>query len=233
MAFVAEGQTQKLEVIRGAAAVTLTYWPRGDGKLLAATSPTAKVFDPSSVQLATPSATVQSDGSIIFSWTPGAALQLAEDYRYEVTFSVGGVVRSDVVYFDLVRMPLSCPVDQNLLEAIEPDLPKWLAGRNITDASRYIARAWDEIVARIRAAGYRPALVTDRFAFVGAGVELALVKVLTSCIRQPGDLWDRKREIHADDYEAAWSAIGAIKFEDELQPGPVEKRTIAQPHFRR
>jgi hypothetical protein len=229
VAFVAEGRTQKLEVVRELAS-TIVYWPRDEGRLLVATAPSVAIYDPALSQIATPAAAVQPNKSIQFSWTPEATRQLAEDYRYEVTFTAGGAVRKDVVYFDLVRVALACPVDQNQLEAIEPDLPKWLAARSIADASRWIVRAWDDVVGRIRAAGYRPALITDRSPLAAT---VALVKVLTSLIRQTDDVWDRKRDLHQEDYEAAWAAIGALKFEDGLTPGPALQRALSQPHWRR
>jgi hypothetical protein len=230
--FVHEGSRSKLELVRGLAA-TVAYWPRVDGQLVAAAAPVVRVYDPAGALLAEPAAAVQPNKSVTFDWTPPATADLAEDYRYEIDYTVGGKPRKDVVYLDVCRVSLACPIDQNQLEALEPDLPKWLAARNISDAQRWIVRAWDDILGRIRAAGFRPALVTDRHVFAAAATELALVKVLTTLIRQPDDLWDRKRELHEDDYEAAWAAIGALKFESPDRPGPVAKRTVAQPRFRR
>lgn len=232
MGTVLEGQTQKLELVRGLEA-RVVYWPRSDGKLVTAAAPTVVVYDRGGAQLAAPAAAVQANGSITFDWTPAADLTCAEDYRYEIGFTVGGRARKDVVYFDVVRVSLACPIDQSQLEAIEPDLPKWIAARSIPDASRWIVRAWDDIVGRIRAAGFRPALITDRHVFARAATELALVKVCTTLIRQTDDVWDRKRDLHQEDYEAAWASLGALKFESPDQPGPVEKRTVAQPRFRR
>lgn len=230
--YAEEGQTQKLEVVRGLAS-TITYWPRVGGELVTPTSPTATLYDPSGAQLASPAATVEQNGRITFPWTPAASLACVEDYRYEVTFTSGGVSRIDAVYFDLVRVSLACPVTDNQLEAVEPDLQKWLSARSMPSAQRFILRAWDDILGRIRAAGYRPGLLTDRHAFTRAATERALAYMMASLMRAPDDVWSRKRDLHQEDYEAAWAAIGTLKFESPAAPGPAQKRTISQPRWRR
>jgi len=227
-----EGQMQKLEVVRGIAS-TISFWPRAAGELLDVTSPTVIVYDPSGAVLDAPVAAVQTDKRVTFEWSPSAALACAEDYRYEVEYLIGTDSFVDVVYFDLVRVSLKCPIDDNHLEAEEPDLQKWLQARQLPSAKRWIVSAWDDIVGRIRTAGYRPSLITDRHAFTRAATELSLVKVLTTLIRQPNDVWDRKRELHQEAYVAAWGSVGTIKFEDVAAPGPASKRTISQPRWRR
>lgn len=230
--YAEEGQTQKLEVVRGLASV-ITYWPRVAGELVTAAAPTCVVYDPTGAQLATPAATVGADRQVTFTWTPAAELPCAEDYRYELAYTAGGVAKTDAVYFDLVRVGLACPIDDNQLEAVEPDLQKWLQARSMASAQRFIVRAWDDILGRIRSAGYRPGLLTDRHAFARAATERALVHVLTSLMRVPDDVWNRKRDIHQADYEAAWAALGSLKFEDTANPGPAVKSVISQPRWRR
>jgi hypothetical protein len=223
----------KLELVRGIAN-PVTYRPSVDGLSVAATSATVRsVRGPAEETYTAPAATVSGD-SVSFSFMPPAACGLAEDYSFEIEWAAGGVSYVDLVYFDVVRVPLLCPVTQADLEKLEPDVPKWLKARDIFDAQQWISAAWDDVVSKIRAAGKRPALATDRHVFARPTVHLAISLLCETLVRQPGDLWEGKRDWHAARYEATWAGIGSIRFDDERQiGGPSEKVTISQPRWRR
>jgi len=179
-------------------------------------------------------APVADEPGFTVTWTPDAGLLLAEDYRFEldVTLEATGRVERIPVFFDLVRVSLECPVSTEALVLLEPDVPRWLAARQLPDARGFIQMAWDDVVARIRAAGFRPALVTDRHAFSRACAHRALVLILQTLIQTPGDKYDRKHEIHAAEYDTAWGAIGTIRFTaDPERLNPMQERT-ALPRFR-
>lgn len=234
MTFVLPGQTTKLEVVQGIAN-TVKYWPRVDGKLVTATNPSITgLFDAANQQITgAGAASAGGDGSIQFIWTPAASLYLAEDYRFEVSYTDGTVPRTDRTYFDLVKVKLECPVDDNLLQAVEPNVMKWLAGQGLTSSQQFIQRAWGQIVQRIRGQGYRPALITDRFAFTDSCVSLSLSFICKAQQREDGDVFDKKSAFWAEQYARDWAAIGAIKFEDPLQLGwPIGRRTPGQPKFK-
>lgn len=238
MSFTLTGSLRKKEIVRGIAN-TLAYWPRIEGKLVTATSPTVTIYDPGGASITSPAAAVGVDEGITFSWTPAATLAFDEDYYFEVTFTDdASKVRKDKEYFDLVRIPLHCPIDQNYLEMLEPKLRTWLDGNGLGTsddaAQRFIIIAWDDIVSRIRAAGFRPALITDRYAFARAAAFRAIMRILETQVRTGNsDHWKDKIDRYTKYYEEAWAGIGKVKFEDIDQGGaPVGEATPAQVRFR-
>lgn len=210
----------KLEVVRGAA-TKIAVVPRAGGERLEATNPAVVgIYDSGGSAIAGhgATATIGPEGSVVVSWTPDAALTLGEDLRLALSYDADGLSRTEEVWFDLVRISLACPVDDLVLASIEPDVPKWLAARGLPDASGVILAAWEDVVARIRAAGSRPALITDRHAFTRAAAHRALVLLSATLIQAPGDKYDRKREIHEQEWDRAWGTIGAIRFAPDENP---------------
>lgn len=229
---MAEGVVGKLEVVRGISN-RVRYTPRLDGAQVEATAPALRLIagpEGGSVEPNLPAVTA-TEGVLHFDWTPGAALALDEDYRFEIRWTdTDNQVHDDVVYFDVVRVPLTCPVDDALLEAREPLLPKHLAALGLATAQQFIQTAWSHVVAKIRGMGFRPSLVTDRHAFTEPAVALALEHLMVALVRSPGDLYDRKAAIYRATQDAAWGAVGRVKFADDS--GAVAGDASALPRFR-
>jgi hypothetical protein len=225
----------KPELVRGRSNV-LAYSAASGGVARTVTSPTlVGVYDPSGALLtsaAPPVLTVNGTRGLLITWTPDAGWALSEDYRFDLTFAVAGVTEMASLYFDLVRSSLECPVDDSVLAELEPDLPRWLAARGAADARSFIQMAWDDIVARIRSTGFRPALVTDRHAFGRACAHRALSLLTQTLIQQPQDKWDRKRELHAAEYDTAWGSLGTLKFSVDPEIPTVQRERTALPYFR-
>jgi hypothetical protein len=230
-----EGLTSKSEAVANGV-TRMTFWPRVAGKLVVPSTFSLSVFDMSGAALpgVESSLTVNSDGSCTFLLTLVAAQYPAEDYFYDCAFvAPDGLTYYDRIYFDVCIVPLPCPIDTNSLVAIEPSIQKYMTAAGRTDAQEFVDMAWDELLQRIRGQGYRPALVTDRQAFVAPAIRLALEYAFQSCIREAGDKYQVSRDFWKEKAKEAWAALGRLKFEDTLQLGPaVGARTLAQPKFR-
>lgn len=222
----------KLEVARGVT-TPVTYYPRVGGEAVVPTAGAVlAIATPEGIGITPlPVAAVQTDGRVTFNLDLGDTYRLDEDYSFKVQFTVAGVVHTDVVYFDLVLVPLACPVDQKDLEEREPDLTKWLAAAKVSSAAPFIAAAWVEIVGRVRAAGYRPALLTDRAAFAQPCIVLALQKLMVTLIKSANDGWTVKHTLYGHEFETAWALIGPLKFKaDDLLQARGDARVL--PRFR-
>lgn len=233
MASVLAG-AEKQELVRGIAG-RIVLWPRVAGRLLAASAPAVlKLLDPSGESLGLdplPVATVEQDGSIAFTWTPGASLELAEDYHALVAYEADGRIYRDLVYCDVVLVPLACPIDQKVLEARDPRVTRFAAQLPPDTIPAAIGAAWGDVVGRVRSAGYRPALLTDRARFFEPAVRLSLANVMMVATKEPGDTWDKARELYSKAFDEAWASLGPLKFASAEDTAPVMKRSL-QPLFR-
>lgn len=220
----------RLEIQRGRT-TTLTYWPRIGEELVTVTSPVITVYDMNGVVVSGLVATQQADKSITASWTPANTLLLAADYRFEVSFSYGGATRQDVTYFDLVRVPLTCPITYQTLLNVEPILEGATLAPQL--ASTAIESAWTRIRQRIYATGQRARLVTNEDVFVRPATSLALSNIFAALQRAPGDVWESKRDYYAKDWEDAWAAIGELRFEVyDVGVTGLQQPQITTPRFR-
>jgi hypothetical protein len=129
------------------------------------------------------------------------------------TYVSSGVTYSERVFFDVVKTKLLCQIDHNDLLEAYPDLETHLAAIGETDTTKFIRKAWSEILDRIRAGGNRPSLILEARRLSNAAIELSLSYVAQALEKDPGDLWNDRKKDHRANYTAAWNGLGELKYD--------------------
>lgn len=218
MAFNAEGIDQRPEILYGAAADSLVYWPKKDGAVQAvdALSAFVTIFNPSAAQLvARVAATINGNGSLSYSraWDVATYL-LGQDYAVLWEYTSATVAVADRTYFDIVRNKLPCLIDESDLLELYPNLVEHLkAVEPVPDLSKYIRRAWSMMLDRIRSGQNRPSLILDRARLVNPAIHLSLHFACMALARDVDDIWDKRQAGHLKMFETIYAGLGELKYD--------------------
>ena len=217
MAYVNEGIDQRAEVALGLSD-SLTYYARRDGAPETVSAVTVRVLSPSGEVLvaSTSSGVTTSTNAITFTQTwLSTVYQLWEDYVLELSWTGGGLARSDRMFFDVVKSKLQCPLELNQVQELYPDIASHLAAVGESDCSKAIKRAWSIMLDRIRSGRNRPSLILDRARLVNPALQLATSIVCGWLTRETDDIWDKRCERHLKSYETLMAGLGELKYDKD------------------
>lgn len=231
MAYRSEGIDQRAEVVRNAVD-SLVYWAKDNGATLAIDSNTAYVTvldntgNTKVARTQTGITLTTADGKVSFSqtWTN---YELAEDYVLLVEWSTGSIPFADRLYFDVVLNKLKCPIDNNDILELYPDMDSHIVSIGQTAVDKFIKRAWAHLMNRIRSGHSRPSLILDRARLVEPAIEKAAEYTCRALSKELDDIWDVRRKDHADRYKEAMAGLGELKYdkdEDGLASPGEDKR---------
>lgn len=226
MAYVAEGIDQRAEVLQDAAADSLVFYPKHDGAPDAAPSSAfVTVVDPSGRELVPRTAATITGSKLSFTqaW-PKATYPLDEEYIALWEWTVGGIVYSDRQYFDVVKNKLPCLIDTSDLQEVYPNLLNQLKAIGEQDASKFIRRAWSELLDAIRSSGRRPSLITDKVRLINPAVHLALSFTCNALAREAMDIWSSRAKAHSKRWNELFGQLGELRY-DATEDGVTDGKT--------
>lgn len=222
---------QRAEV-QQSAVDSLVYFVRKEGAPLTPDTGSVwvTVLDPSgNVKQARTQTGVTLEGSrITYTRTWGTEFELLwEDYVLVVEWQETGVTRSDRLYFDVVRTKLSCPVTNEDVLEMYPDMDEHIQSVSVTHAGKFIRRAWSQLLDAIRSGHNRPSLILDRARLVNPTLHLALHFLCNSLTKNPQDVWYTRARDHKKQYDQLLAGLGELKYdrdEDGLAGNDETKR---------
>lgn len=222
-----EGEDRKAEVLSGAGVDSLVYFVKGpDGpQTVDAASAFVTIHDAAgSVKVARTAATISPGGKLSLgqAW-PLATFPLAPDYFALWEWQVGGVAAADRQLFDVVKTKLRCPVDSSDLADMYPNLQDHLKAIEVDDASRFVRRAWSQLLDRIEAGGSRPSLILSTHRLINPTLMLALAMTCEALSREPGDVWEGRAVKHLKSYEALFSGLGSLTYDRDEDGAPNDR----------
>lgn len=218
MSYLDEGIDQRPEILFGAAADSLVYYAKKDGaaQSIDANSAYVTIRDPGGTQKVarTQVGVTISGGALIFAqaWS-SSTYELWEDFQAVWEWTVGGVSYTDRQFFDVVRNKLPCLIDESDLLEQYPDAEEHLLSLKITDASRFIKRAWSRVLDRIRSGKNRPSLILDRSRLVNPALELATAFMCRALMKESGDIWAERMKEHFAEYRELVAGLGDLKYD--------------------
>lgn len=217
MSYVAEGIDQRPEVLQTSATDSLVYYPKADGAPAGViTAAFVTIRDPSGAEKVARTAAVIAGAKLSRSqaW-PEGVYALDENYQAIWEWTVGGVTFTDRQYFDVVLNKLPCKVDTSDLEEIYPNILAHLQAIEQPDASRFIRRAWSELLDRIRSAGYRPSLIIDAVRLVNPAVHLSLHYTCNALAREATDIWTVRAKDHRKIFDSLFNGLGKLEYDHD------------------
>lgn len=219
---------------------TLTFYLKGAGKVITPDAATAfvTILDPLGAVLRARGAAVISTGgrlTLTQQWNESGtpAYALWEDYCALWEWQVSGVPFADRQFFDVVRTKLPCLIDTSDLQELLPTITTHLVAIGEVDCTKFIRRAWSEILDRIRSGANRPSLIMDRSRLVNPAVKLAMAKTCFALTRAPADIWDKRKDTFTKEYEVAWAGLGELKYDidEDGRVADVEKTRVNRKRF--
>lgn len=215
MAYTDQGIDQRAEILSGATD-SLVYWPRVEGEPVIPSAAYVTVYGPSGSELVarvavTPDTTT-GKLALAQAW-PLVDYAIDQDYAALWEFTADSVAHADRQFFDVVKSKLPILIDANDLEEVYPNLNAHLKAVGVAEPTRFIRRAWSEMLDRIRGAGYRPSLILERSRLVNPGLQLALKYACGALVRREGDVWDKRFDGHDKSFETLFRGLGSLKYD--------------------
>lgn len=229
MPYVDEGIDERLEVQLGTTD-ELKFFVKRDGAAVAPTALSAwvTILDPGgALKVARTQTGVTINGATVLFVQDWTGYELWEDYVADLEYSIAGRVYKERHFFDVVRCRLRCLVDESDVLEFYPDAEDHLQALKIADASRFIKRAWSEILNRIRAGKNRPSLILDTKRLIPVALHKSLEYMCLALFKELDDVWDKRRSIHEGKVKQAWADLGELKYdrtEDGLAGNNESKR---------
>ena len=212
---------------------SLVYFVRKNGAPLAPDAGTAwvTVLDPFGRELVprTQAGVSLAGARITYTrtWNAPDFELLWEDYILVVEWQESGVVRTDRLYFDVVRTKLTCPVTTEDILDLYPDAEEHMQGVLVAHAGKFIRRAWSQILDTIRSGHNRPSLILDRARLVNPTLHLAAELMCNALSKNPQDIWYSRAHSHRKKHEQMMAGLGELKYdrdEDGLASDEETKR---------
>lgn len=219
MSYVDEGIDQRSEVTYGAVDSLVFYVKRnGANVAVDANSGYVTITDPGGTQKVARVAvtTTAATGKLAYSRTwEATSFELWEDFVALFEWQEAAVVKTDRLYFDVVRTKLECLIDERMVLEQYPDAESHLVALGITDAQRFIKRAWSVMLDRIRTGKNRPSLILDRARLVNPGIEAATARMCRALAKETGDIWHERMIHHFKEYNQLIASLGDLKYDKD------------------
>ena len=186
---------------------------------------TITIRKPGGEALATPvsaaAMTIDGSGNMTYALVSGNTATLGEGYKIDVAYTVSTVVYDGQTEFAVVRTPLQNVVLQADLAFHHSDVADFLTSAE-SNATSYIAQAFEDVCRFLDARGNRPYLVLNNEALRRAVEHHALELLFFSKRKSADDRYGEWSRDHATAYQSELTALGARLIYDYDQGGTID-----------
>lgn len=230
------------EVNQGDTADALVFWALVDGLPMRPTSAAVTLYSASGGELvaeAAPTIDAANVGRLALSRTwPADTFPIGEDYAAQWAFVVNGITYSERVFFDVVRNRLPIAVHPRLMTDLQPNLGTHLRAvgleGNDDDLRVFAIHGHAHMCQRLRKAGWRPSLVSDRRRLVPVALHYALHFANAAISKTPDDLFDKRATTALKLAGELFDGLGRLKVDVDQDgtTGPDERaHSPVQPNW--